>query len=280
MSGAASTTRTLDHVERLAAVSTLIASLELLARPQVYQDGNLMSWRVGQVRSRRFLTGPVGRLLRFLLAYNAFRILLVVRAVGSACLVVSAVTGWPAAAVRTLMAVSSLPMMVRSPYGWDGADQMSALTFLALASRSWLPEIAPDVQRFFTFQLCLSYLSSGVAKAVSPGWRSGGALLGIVGTEMYGNDAVHDWLRAHPAVATAIARSVIGCECAFPLILVAPRPLRRCGLLGGVVFHALAARVMGLNTFFWSFVAVYPAVEGFCNARIDTIPGRGHDERD
>jgi hypothetical protein len=270
MSSVASTERALDRVERLASVSTLIASLELLARPGVYEDGNLMSWRVGQLRSRWFLNGFLGRFLRCLLTYNMFRAMLAVRAVSSACLVLKVVRGWPAAAVKTVMAVSSMPMMVRSPYGWDGADQMSALTFLALASRSWLPEIAPAIQRFFTFQLCLSYLSSGVAKAISPEWRSGTALTGIAGTEMYGNEAVHDWLRAHPSLAVAIARGVTACECAFPLILIAPRPLRRCGLLGGVVFHALAARVMGLNTFFWSFVAVYPAIEGYCNARNDT----------
>jgi hypothetical protein len=275
MNGVSPTARALDRVERLAAVSTLIASLELLARPRLYQDGNLMSWRVGQLRSRWFFVGPLGRILRVLLAYNVFRVMLLIRAVASATLVVEAVGGRPAAAVKTVMAVSSLPMMVRSPYGWDGADQMSALTFLALAARSWLPEITPAIQRFFTFQLCLSYLSSGVAKAISAQWRSGAALTGIASTQMYGNAAVHDWLRGHPALTAVVARSIIFSECAFPLILIAPRPLRRCGLLGGVFFHALAARIMGLNTFFWSFVAVYPAIDGYCNSRIDTNSREG-----
>jgi hypothetical protein len=196
-----------------------------------------------------------------------FRALLVIRALGSVGLILGAVSGSGARTVRTTMAVSSFPVMLRSPYGWDGADQMSAITFVALSAKSWLPDIEPAVQRFFAFQLCLSYFASGVAKAISAEWRSGRALTGIVSTEMYGNEALYRGLRHKRWLRVSAARSVILAECAFPLLLVAPRRLRRVGLMGGVLFHAAAAQVMGLNTFFWSFVAVYPALEGYCRSR-------------
>ncbi len=267
--------RALDLVDRLAAVSTLIASLELLARPRVYEDANLMSWRVGQLRSRWLLRGPIGRVLAHLLAYRMFRALLVVRAVCSSGLILGAVRGRGARAVRTTLAVSSFPVTLRSPYGWDGADQMSAITFLASAARSWLPEIEPAVQRFFAFQLCLSYFASGAAKANSVEWRSGRALTGIASTEMYGNKALHEWLRRNPSVTVAAARGVIAAECAFPLVLVAPRRLRQLILTGGVLFHAAVAKTMGLNTFFWSFVALYPALENYCRSRRTDIDEKG-----
>jgi hypothetical protein len=60
---------------------------------------------------------------------------------------------------------------------------------------------------------------------------------------------------------------VIVGECGFPLVLVASRPLRRAMLAGGLLFHAAVALLMNLNTFFWSFAAAYPALEGYCHSR-------------
>jgi hypothetical protein len=267
--------RTLDTVERLAAVSTLIASLELLARPRIHDDANLMSWQVSQLRSRRLLRGPIGRVFAHLLAIRMFRALLAFRVLGSLGLILGIVSGWKARAVKTTMAVSAFPVTLRSPYGWDGADQMSAITSVTLAARSWLPEIEPAVQRFFALQLCLSYLASGVAKANSPEWRSGSALTGIAGTEMYGNEEFYRWLQRHPSLAVLATRGVIVAECAFPLVLIAPRRLRHAILLCGILFHAVVARMMGLNTFFWSFVAVYPALENYCRSRETEIEEKG-----
>ena len=263
----------LGLVERLASISTLIASLELLARPRVYEDAHLMSWGVGQLRSRWLLSGPVGRTLAHLMAYRTFRALLVLRAIGSMGLVLGVVSGWRASVVNTTMAVSSILVMLRSPYGWDGADQMSAITFLGLAASSWLPEIEPAVRRFFAYQLCLSYFTSGVAKATSAEWRSGAALTGIASTEMYGNEAVYSWLKHKRWLRVSAARAVILGECAFPLVLVAPSRLRQVGLVGGILFHAVAAQIMGLNTFFWSFIAVYPALESYCRSRKWNLSG-------
>jgi hypothetical protein len=259
--------RALDLVERLSAVSTLIASLELLARPQLYSDANLMSWRVSQLRSRWLLRGAVGRVFARTLTYRMFRALLMIRAIGSASLILGAGGGRGARTVKTTMALSVFPMTLRSPYGWDGADQMSAITSHVLAARAWRPEIEPDVQRFFALQLCLCYLASGVAKASSPEWRSGSALTGIASTEMYGDEAFHRWLQASRLRPLIIARGVIAAECAFPLVLAAPGRLRQAILVTGVLSHALLARIMGLNTFFWSFVSVYPALENYCRSR-------------
>jgi hypothetical protein len=270
----ASTTRALDLVERLSAISTLISSLELWARPRLYDDANLMSWQVSQLRSPRLLRGPLGRVLARLLAYPMFRALLMFRAIGSFGLVMGRVSGRRARTVKTSMALSVFPVTLRSPYGWDGADQMAAITALALAGRSWLPEIEPTVQRFFAFQLCLCYFASGVAKATSPEWRSGSALTGISSTEMYGDPSFYRWLQGSHPRARLIARGVLVAGCAFPLILVVPSRVRQTVLVGGVFSHAVVAKVMGLNTFFWSFVSVYPALENYCRSREAEIEKR------
>lgn len=260
-----------DHhhlaVQRLAAVSTLISSLELLARPDLHADGHLMSWEVGQLRSAAVLRRASAVGLRNVMSTTGFRSLLAGRVVASAALLVASPTGGGAAALTGTVAVSSMALMSRSPYGWDGADQMSAIMFLGLCAGSVLPEIRPALNRFFAYQLCLSYLASGVAKAGSREWRSGAALTGITGTRMYGNERLHRYLRDRPAHATALAWCVIVAECAFPLVLVVPRRARHAALAGGVLFHAVVAVTMNLNTFFWSFAAAYPAFEAHCRSR-------------
>ena len=65
-----------------------------------------------------------------------------------------------------------------------------------------------------------------------------------------------------------MAWSLILWESCFPLLLVAPRPLAILFLLMGIAFHGGAALFMGLNTFFWTFVATYPAVIHCARARI------------
>ncbi len=251
-------------VERLACVGTLISSLELLARPNLYKDGQLMSWEVGQLRSSRFVRSLSGRWMAQFKVYPAFRGLLVLRLATSAALLFRPASRPKAGILRFAVAASSIAISMRSPFGWDGADQMSSITFVGLTVASWLPELKSDVQRFFAFQLCLSYLASGVAKAVSPDWRSGAALTGIFSTRMYGDEHIYRLLRDRPRLATFLSAVVIVAECTFPVVLVTPRRVRRLILAGGLLFHGAVAFLMNLNTFFWSFAAAYPALESYC----------------
>jgi hypothetical protein len=254
-------------VERLACVGTLISSLELLARPNLYKEGQLMSWEVGQLRSSRLVRGLSGRWMTRLMAYPVFRGLLALRLAASAILLVRPASQPKAGTLRFAVAASSIAITMRSPFGWDGADQMSSITFVGLTAASWLPELKSDMQRFLAYQLCLSYLASGVAKAVSPEWRSGTALTGIFSTRMYGDERIYRFLRDRPRWAALLSRVVIVGECAFSLALMAPRRVRRCILAGGLLFHFAVALTMNLNTFFWSFAAAYPALEAYCRSK-------------
>jgi hypothetical protein len=253
-------------VERLASVSVAISTLELLARPELYQRGHLMSWEVGQLRSPRYVRGTSGRWIGRLMAYPMFRALLALRLAATIALLLRP-GARPAGGLRFVVTASSIGMTMRSPFGWDGADQMSAITFAGLTTASCLPELKADVQRFFALQLCLSYLASGAAKAVSSQWRSGDALTGIASTRMYGDERLYRLLRERPRCARLLSRGVIAGECTFPLVLAAPRRARRAILAAGLLFHGVIALTMNLNTFFWSFAAAYPALDGYCRAR-------------
>jgi hypothetical protein len=256
----------LRATERLAAVSVVISSLELLARQPVLADGHLMSWQVGQLSALRRVKGRRGRAIDSVMSIRPFRGLLVARAAAAALLALRAPGRASGTALRATVAVTSIAMFKRTPFGWDGADQMSATTFVGLSLWSAFPRLERVVVRFFALQLVLCYLTSGVAKAISPEWRSGNALIGIAGTKMYGNAALHRWLTSVPGLSTLLCWGVIVGECTFGLSLIVPRPVRRLMLACGVAFHAIIAGEMRLNTFFWSFTAAYPALEAYADA--------------
>jgi hypothetical protein len=96
-----------------------------------------------------------------LMANPVFKDLLASRAAASAALLIRSANQRGAGALRFIVAVSSIVTVMRTPFGWDSADQMPTITFSGLTVASGLPELKSDIRRFFTFQLCLSYLASG-----------------------------------------------------------------------------------------------------------------------
>lgn len=259
-------------IERLASVGVCISSLELLARRRQLTDTGLLSWRVSRLRQKWLVRGAVGQLLDLILAYPGVLGLICVRFGAGTALLLGQRSPRRRFAMTSAITLSSIGLTLRAPYGQDGSDQMSELTFAA-ATLGNLPFLEGNVTVkesalwFIGLQTCLSFLTAGIAKTSSPMWRDGSALMGIFGTEAYGNHRLADYLRSHPRQTACMSRGIVIGECLFPLVLVAPRPLAHAGLVGGLIFHALTAQVMGLNTFLWSFGATYPAI-AYCNHRV------------
>jgi hypothetical protein len=85
---------------------------------------------------------------------------------------------------------------------------------------------------------------------------------------MYGCAPVGRFLAARPRLCAVLARGAVAFECLFPLALVLPLPMRLGLLAAGLLFHLLNGLFMGLNTFFWSFTATYPAIL-YCAASLE-----------
>lgn len=249
-------------VVRLSAVGTALASLEYLVHRRSLRDDGLMSWPVNQLRQPWLLVGPVGRVLDATLAYPRVLGLLGVRSVlagvmvfGPAAVVLSPWLLWPAVACTGLL-------LLRSAYGQDGSDQMGWILLAAVALMSLYP--TPRVQAvclaFVALQSCLAYFQAGWAKLGAPGWRDGTYLLGILRLDAYGHPGLARLLDGRPRVLRVLSLSVVLWELLFVLVLVVPLPWAYAILAGGVLFHSVNAVVMGLNGFFWQFVAPYPAI--------------------
>ncbi|WP_412079587.1 hypothetical protein ACLF6K_39310 (plasmid) [Streptomyces xanthophaeus] len=169
------------------------------------------------------------------------------------------VIGWPIVAITTLLAGRLVT------YGGDdGSDQMLAIMSVTFAVVLPLgiadPRIAQAGLYFIGAQACLAYSAAGIAKLISPEWRSGVAIRGILSTRTYGLERAARMVQRHPVLALGLASTTIAFECAFLFAPVLPSAALLFLLVVAAAFHASTAVAMGLNGFLWAFVATYPAI--------------------
>jgi hypothetical protein len=250
-----------------------ISSAEYLARPAVLADTGLCSWPVARLEqywtSRGRLSGAVG----FMLTYPATIGLLVARLI-AASLIVAGVphSTFETALLLAVIVAVSVALVTRCQYGHDGADQMMFIcTVVFLIANA--TQVVEPVLWFVAGQSALAYATAGIAKLVSPVWRSGKALPGVLRTRLYGNAAVYGHIVGRPRLAQLLSWSVIIFECSFPAALAGIPLVSFLLLAGGIAFHLVNAFVMRLNTFFLSFVATYPAVL-FCAQEVRSATAR------
>lgn len=252
-------------VEALFSIASLIASIgivvgtaESLATLSLFADDGVYGWPVMSSATSRFLR-PVGAL--------AFvRVVLGTRFVAATILAVCAAlvmfgahrVSHLEAGLWAILAGSSLYLRWRQRIGDDGSDQMLLLISVSftLCSQEGGREIA---LAFVGAQSILAYTTAGIAKLVSPMWRRG-AVSAIVATETYGIVRLGKWISHSSIMDRALSWAVIVFETAFLLAPVLPYYLLAVLLCIGALFHLVNAVVMGLNTFFWAFLATFPAM--------------------
>ena len=247
---------------RISMFSILLASLEYLPQRDQLRDDGLMSWEVNSARQRWYLAPGVEQALSALLRYPNVLMLLVGRAALGGWMAFSPIPSSHQAVPALVLTALGAAFSLRSAYGQDGADQMSWLFSVALSATLLVgTPVARLVFLFFmAAQAVLSYSAAGYAKLVAPKWRDGSYLPAIFRIEAYGHRGIAELLSKQPRLCKAMASGLLTWECGFPLVVVLPLPLTLPFFLGGFVFHAASSFTMGLNCFFWSFVATYPSL--------------------
>ena len=196
--------------------------------------------------------------LEHLRGFRNERVLFGARIVLCGLVVAGVASPWP------LVALAALSLMIlhrfQGPYN-GGSDRMGllALWCLTLASLAPTPASRELAFGYLGAQLTLSYFISGAVKIVNPDWRSGRALADVFQFSAY---PVSEGLRAwagRPRVLLAMSWAVMLFELAFPLTLLW-KPALIAGLVVAGTFHLANACLFGLNRFFWTWLAVYPAI--------------------
>jgi hypothetical protein len=255
--------KALRETEILISAGIILSSLEAICRPEDVEDGGLLSWRIGRTRSKRMVRGRSAKVFDLLFTPPGIQVLTVARLTAATMLALPGTSRQIKAACSVFLAASNVLLQLRTNYGADGSDHVNIVVCAALAASKFFPndeKARTACTAFIAGQSVISYFAAGLAKVISPYWRDGSGMQGIFRTKTYGQKHVGELLRDYPLLAKAAGWGVWAGELAFPLVLVAPKPIA-LGLLGtGVSFHAGNAAFMGLNRFLWAFSATYPAV--------------------
>ena len=165
---------------------------------------------------------------------------------------------WP------LVAMGGVSLLIltrfQGPYN-GGSDRMGLLALWTLIAAQLLPTQAAREIAFgyLGLQLTLSYAVAGGVKLINPDWRSGRALSDVFRFSAYPvSEAQRVWAD-RPRAMQALAWAVIALELAFPISLIT-RPTLIAALTLAGLFHLANACLFGLNRFFWTWLAVYPAI--------------------
>ncbi|WSG96431.1 hypothetical protein U8P76_05835 [Rhizobium johnstonii] len=239
----------------------ITSALEWYANIRLFTPEGLLSWNIISLR-----TGPTSVLRRMPALGSPGFVTFVLALRASAGLAIACqppvIFGFCFALV---IFISIVYMGQRACFGGDGSDQMGMVVTLGvivlLGGR--LSNDADIIQAGIVLiagQSVLAYFIAGASKAVSPIWRGGEAVVGVMRTQTYGHPLASRLVETNPALAKAVCMSVIIFELLFPLVLFVPLPLALVGLAGFFVFHCINAYFMGLNAFVLPFVATYPSV--------------------
>lgn len=254
--------RTLATAERLGALTHLVASLELLLRRADRAPGGPNDWAVA--RRRLDDRGPVARRVLTATAGQGKATALHAARAASAAFVLAPTDRLPRsrAVANAIMAASSVGTFPGHVYGTDGSDQASFLVqaTAALARSSRQHRVTDAALWFLALQSTLNYTASGWVKMVSPTWRSGRAMPGVMRTVTYGHRGAWLATQRFPRSSTAVGHAVLALECLFPVVFAGRGRLAPLFVGSAVAFHAANAGLMGLGRFVGAFSAMHPAV--------------------
>ncbi|MEU3657401.1 hypothetical protein AB0E67_32420 [Streptomyces sp. NPDC032161] len=246
---------------RIASAGTFIAALETLSQHKRFVKGDLLGSQVEAFHP--WLAKRYPKVNRAL-ASRAFPYAVF----GTQAAVSAATFLWPRnrplriAGGATLAALQSAQSTF-IPFGRDGADQLQQVINVTMASTGLIREReqADDLaMRTLALEASLSYVASGLVKAVSPVWLKGDAVAGVLRTKNYGDPRAHRFLTRYPAISKALCWGTIAIECGFPLVYVLPKPAARAYLATMTSFHLGIGEFMGLNRFVLAFGATHPAI--------------------
>jgi hypothetical protein len=244
---------TVRSVATLVAIGAFVNSAELLSATKPLSGGRLAQLRQALSHKR----------LRFALASRTITFVIAIRAAAAFSTVISVVVDADLTIPVILLSVTSLYVGWVKIVGADGADQMTLLvvTSLGLAlAAGGSNDILTLTLMFIAAEAVLAYTTAGIAKLVSPEWRSGVAVGRIVDTVSYGRSEIAAQLKRRPLITRALTWGTIAFELAMPLVFIMPD----CGvvtlLVVALCFHVSCAFIMGLNDFVWAFASTFPAI--------------------
>jgi hypothetical protein len=241
-------------------VGLLVSNVEYLFNYSLFTENGILGWNIIETHWK---DGYLKKMIAFLFKQKIINILFATRVLLLLSLFFipqMSVMSWSIVLVITLSYVIT---NLFTFYGSDGSDQMSNLILITICLCS-VPFTSKDMLTvgfvFIAAQSCLSYFVAGVSKMFSEAWRNGSAVKEIFRTRTYGSKEVYFYIKDKKWLNIFLCWSVFVIEMLFPLVLFLPLEYGIFFLIWGLTFHLLNSFIMGLNTFFWAFLASYPSI--------------------
>lgn len=251
---------TLKITTILVSIGMLISSVEILFSISLYTSNGLTNWKFSKSRSAHLTRNKEYSVFFQDKNFN-YLISLRMIAVFSLLYGISSINFTLIFIGYFFSTISYIALSLRSPFGLDGSDQATLLVSLLMFVYAIFSSefIRVSVYWFLALQLTLVYLTSGWCKIKSKGWRDGTYLWKIFSTDSYGTKRLGVFLRKHKTLSKIMGLSVVLLEMCFFLFWILPIKYAIIILILTGMFHLMTAFFMGLNTFLWAFLAMYPS---------------------
>ncbi len=247
-------------VEITLAIQVIISTGEMLKLYRIYKDDGLMAWNIQRLGPK--LAIDVKKLkLDFFCRYPNVLVVLAIRLLSAIILIPIILFHQSAVLPLVLITAINLIMQVRNSQSNDGSDQMAMVGFIALLLANFInTALSISIALFFiAAQASLAYGTSGFLKMQKIGWYNGDYVTDILKTSSYGDRKVLQITQKRKSVAKVLGFMVVYGDCLLSIAFIFPPGICIYILLFGISLHIGIGRIMGLNTFLWSYIATYPA---------------------
>lgn len=236
----------------LLAVALTLQGFELLALNKIYSRG---PWEWSLIREDFRSQSILLRLFDIIHSKIAFTGASIVQIVVSLFLIkVPSFAG-----VFTLVLIQLLiASRFRGAFN-GGADAMVLVLLTGLAISAWSPRMVEVGLLYVAVFATFSYAASAISKLKNRSWWSGEALRSYALDSSYDVPASLMNLFKRPRLSFVLSWSLLLFELALPFCLLNEQAIALwIGL--GLLFHLTTFAAIGLNRFFWVWIASYPAL--------------------
>ncbi|MCI2229953.1 hypothetical protein MC378_12315 [Polaribacter sp. MSW13] len=163
--------------------------------------------------------------------------------------------------ILTIVLFLQLISFIRHKSANSAADQMQIIILFGITIFAYdVNSVVNQASIYFiAVQSTISYVTAGYHKITSPVWRSGNAILQVMGTDTYGHIPFRDFLFRNRLIVYLLAWGTILLDFFFFLALISP-VIAMIFIALGTLFHIANAYFMGLNSFLYVFPASYPCI--------------------
>lgn len=257
----------IEPVLLMVSIGLAVASLEDYVKNDVFKNYGILSWDILKHLNPTTLYNSFWKLIGWFQQPGIFKLVFLTRMAVSVGVIIYILFGYQNTILLFFMLLfllaAHLLISFRAMYGLDGAHQMSLI--ILLGATGFLISTPDSFAKSFCIlfigaQIVTSYVVSGIYKWKGKKWREGSAMPGIMSTYIYGHPWLGAFLQNRPALSKIMCWLVILFEISFIFVLFAPPEVVLVFLGCGLIFHLANSFFMGLNGFFFSFVATYPCV--------------------